>query len=124
MARIKYHYDTETCKYERVKTKTGDIIMNTLGILSLTLGLAVGLLVTYNTYFESPKELLLKNEVKEMEFYYENLRREVDKLNLQLAGMDRRDDNIYRVVLGAEPLEKSIREAGVGGADRYADIKE
>ena len=124
MARIKYYYDTETCKYERVKTKTGDIVMNSLGIFSLTLAMAVGLVVLYSNYFESPKELILKNEVKEMEFYYENLRKEVDKLNVQLAGMNQRDDNIYRVVLGSEPLEKSIREAGVGGTDRYADIKE
>jgi murein DD-endopeptidase MepM/ murein hydrolase activator NlpD len=124
MARIKYHYDTETCKYERVKTKTSDIVINTLGIFSLTLALAIGLLALYNNYFESPKELVLKNEVKEMEFYYENLRKEVDKLHSQLAGIDQRDDNIYRVVLGAEPLEKSIRDAGVGGSDRYADIRE
>jgi hypothetical protein len=36
------------------------------------------------TYFESPKELLLRNEVKEMEFYYENLSAEVEKLQQQL----------------------------------------
>jgi murein DD-endopeptidase MepM/ murein hydrolase activator NlpD len=37
--------------------------------------------------------------------------------------MEKRDDNIYRVVLGAEPIEQAIRTAGIGGADRYADIK-
>jgi SNF family Na+-dependent transporter len=79
MARIKYYYDTETCKYERIKTSTGDIVLNTLGIISLTLAMAVGLLILYSSYFESPKELILKNEVKEMEFYYENLQAEVEK---------------------------------------------
>jgi Membrane proteins related to metalloendopeptidases len=123
MARIKYYYDTETCKYERIKTSTGDFILNTLGFLSLTLALAVGLLMLYSSYFESPKELLLKNEVKEMQFYYNNLQKEVDKLSTILSGMEYRDDNIYRAVLGAEPIEKSIREAGVGGVDRYEEIK-
>jgi len=123
MARIKYYYDTETCKYERIKTSTGDIILNTLGIMSLTVAMAVGLLILYSSYFESPKELLLKNEVKELEFYYENLSAEVEKLQSQLSNMEYRDDNIYRVVLGAEPIDKSIREAGVGGLDRYEDIK-
>jgi hypothetical protein len=33
MARIKYYYDTETCKYERIKTSTGDLILNALGIV-------------------------------------------------------------------------------------------
>jgi murein DD-endopeptidase MepM/ murein hydrolase activator NlpD len=124
MARIKYYYDTETCKYERVKTTTGDIVLNTLGIFSLTIAMAVGLLLLYSNYFESPKELLLKNEVKEMEFYFESAQKEVSNLTKQLADMEHRDDNIYRVVLGAEPIEKSIREAGVGGVDRYSDIKE
>ena len=123
MARIKYYYDTETCKYERVRTSKGDIVLNTLGIISLTLAMAVGLLMLYSSYFESPKELILKNEVKEMEFYYENLQKEVKRLDHILADMEHRDDNIYRAVLGAEPIEKSIREGGVGGADRYEEIK-
>lgn len=124
MAKIKYYYDTETCKYERVRTSTGDIVLNTLGIFSLTLAMAVGLLLLYSNYFESPKELLLRNEVNEMEYYYEGLQEEVDKLKKILAAMEHRDDNIYRVVLGAEPIEKAVREAGIGGADRYADIKD
>lgn len=123
MARIKYYYDTETCKYERIKTKTSDIIFNALGLLSLILALAVGLLILYNSYFESPKELLLKNEVKELEFYYDKLNDEVQNMREILASLEYRDDNIYRQVLGAEPIEKSIRDAGVGGTERYADIK-
>jgi hypothetical protein len=106
-----------------VKTTTGDIILNTLGILSLTLIMAVGLLLGYTAYFESPKELLLKNEVKELEYYYENLNKEVQKFDAILSDMEHRDDNIYRAVLGAEPIDASIRNAGVGGTDRYQDIR-
>jgi murein DD-endopeptidase MepM/ murein hydrolase activator NlpD len=85
--------------------------------------MAVGLLMLYSSYFESPKELILKNEVKELEFYYENLEKEIERMDQVLADMEHRDDNIYRAVLGAEPIEKSIREGGVGGSDRYEDIK-
>ncbi len=122
MAKIKYYYDTEACKYVRVQTKTGDVILNVLGVVSLTMAMAVGLLLLYSNYFESPKELMLKNEVKEMEFYYQDLRQKVENLDKILAEMSYRDDNIYRVVLGSEPIDKSIREAGVGGAERYKDI--
>ncbi|HYG01077.1 MAG TPA: M23 family metallopeptidase [Chryseosolibacter sp.] len=123
MARIKYYYDTETCKYERVRTKKSDVILNALGILSLTVAMAVGLLIMYSNYFESPKELLLKNEVKQLEFYYDKLNKDVELLSKILSNIEQRDDNIYRVVLGAEPIEKSIRDAGIGGSDRYADIR-
>ncbi len=124
MARIKYYYDTETCKYERVRTKTSDIVVNALSIFSGVLVMAFVLLLVLNNYFESPKELILKNEVTELEYYYNNLQQDVKKLNEQLAQMELRDDNIYRVVLGAEPIEQSIRVAGIGGADRYSEIKD
>lgn len=124
MARIKYYYDTETCKYERIRTKKSDIVLNALGIFSLTLIMAGALVILYYNYFESPKELILQNENRELRFYVEELTKEVDKLNGTMASLEHRDDNIYRVVLGAEPIDKSIRDAGVGGVDRYASIRE
>ncbi len=123
MARIKYYYDTETCKYERVRTRKSDIVLNAMGFLSLTVMMAVGLLILYDNYFESPKELILKNEVRELEFYYDKAIKDVEQLSDILNSIEERDDNIYRVVLGAEPIEKSVRDAGIGGADRYADIR-
>jgi murein DD-endopeptidase MepM/ murein hydrolase activator NlpD len=122
--KIKYYYDTETCKYERVRTRTSDIILNALGIFFLTLLMASGIYLMFSTYFESPKELLLKNEVKELEYYYERLNDEVSRMSKTLDGIEHRDDNIYRVVLGAEPIDKAVRNAGIGGAERYADLRE
>lgn len=123
MARIKYYYDTETCKYERVRTTTTDILFNILGILSLTLVLSVGLLFVYSSYFESPKELLLRNELQEMEYYYGNLSKKVDQMDRILGEIAYRDDNIYRSVLGAEPIDSTVRNGGTGGYDRYAEIR-
>lgn len=123
MAKIRYYYDTETCKYERIRTTTGDIILNVLGILLLTLGMAAGLLFIGGNYFESPRELMLRNEVREMEFYYQSLDNELEKIRQQLTNLEYRDDNIYRAVLGAEPIDKSVREGGTGGRDQFEDIR-
>jgi murein DD-endopeptidase MepM/ murein hydrolase activator NlpD len=123
MAKIKYYYDTVTCKYERVRTTTSDIVFNVLGIFSLALVLAVGMVFLIGNYFESPKELVLKNEVRELEFYYENLGKKVDQLAKVVNDIEYRDDNIYRSILGAEPIDKNVRQAGVGGSDRYAEIR-
>jgi murein DD-endopeptidase MepM/ murein hydrolase activator NlpD len=81
-------------------------------------------MILFTNYFESPKELILKNEIKELEYYYDNLSQDVQNMNNILGAIEHRDDNIYRVVLGAEPIDKSIRDAGVGGVDRYKDIRE
>ena len=123
MAKTKYYYDKESCKYIRVRTTASSVILNGLGILSLTLIMAAGIVIMYHNYFESPKEVSLKNELKSMEFYYDELYKKVSDLDKLMTDMAYRDDNIYRVVLGSEPIDKGIREAGVGGADRYEDIK-
>lgn len=124
MARIKYYYDTETCKYERVKTKTSDVVLNALGILSLTVVLAMGIVVVGGNYFPSPKELVLQNQLKEQQYEIDNLNTDVGNLTEILTGIENRDDNIYRAVLGAEPIDKSVRNAGIGGAERYASLRE
>lgn len=124
MAKIRYYYDTETCKYERVKTKKTDIILNILGLLALIAIMASFLVFFYMSYFESPKELMLKNELNELKYYYSQLDQEVETLDKTLKGLEYRDDNIYRVVLGAEPIDKAVRNAGVGGSERYSDIRE
>ena len=65
MARIKYYYDTETCKYERVKTKTSDVVLNALGLIALVLIMASGIGWAFYTNFDSPKEIILKKRKTE-----------------------------------------------------------
>lgn len=124
MARIKYYYDTETCRYERVKVSKWDIFLNLLGFLSVSLILAVGIIIVYNAYFDSPKEAQLKKENKELQFYYEMMEKEVDNVQKVLSSLQERDDEVYRNIMGTEPIPSSIRSAGVGGAERYKNIIE
>lgn len=124
MSRIKYYYDPKTCKYERYVKSKWDITLNVLGFLSLSSIIAVGILLVFNYYFDSPKELILKKENKELRFYYEMLEQEVSKLNTMMADLQERDDNLYRVIFESEPIPSSIRKAGFGGTDRFREIKE
>ena len=123
MAKIKYYYDTETCKYERVKTKTSDVVLNGLGMMALVLIVAAAMVLAADQVLPSPKTVILENKLAEQKFYVTKLDREIENLSEILTELENRDDNIYRAVLGAEPIDKSIREAGVGGSERYADIR-
>ncbi len=124
MARIKYYYDTETCKYERVKVSTWDVTLNFLGFFSVALILAIGILFGYSSYFDSPKEALLKKQNEELNFHYKLMKKEMDNANQMLTALQDRDDNIYRVIFEADPIAQSIRNAGVGGSDRYRHLTE
>ena len=123
MARIKYYYDTETCKYERVKVSTWDVVLNLMGFLSVSLILAIAIVIIYSTYFESPKEAILKKENAELEMHYEILEKNIQDLNQMMVALENRDDNVYRVIFEADPIPNSIRQAGMGGSDRYEALK-
>jgi len=124
MSRIKYYYDPETCKYERYVRSKWDIALNALGFLSLSSMLAIVFILVFYTYFDNPKELLLQKENRELQFYYEFLEQEVVKMNQMLGDLQQRDDNLYRVIFESEPIAPEIRQAGIGGSDRYRDIRE
>ena len=124
MARIKYYYDTETCKYERIRINTSDVVINTLGFLSVAFLFSLLSLPVYNTYFRSDREEAMHKENQELKLYYELANKELQKTTRMLTALRERDDNIYRVIFEAEPIPESVREAGVGGTDRYKEILE
>ncbi len=124
MPKIKYYYDTETCKYERVRTSRWDVFLNVLGFVVLVLVAGICLVIVFDTYFESPKSAKLKKENEELHFYYDMLSKEMDRANQMLTSLQDRDNNVYRTIFEAEPIPQSVRGAGVGGVDRYKEILE
>lgn len=124
MARIKYYYDTETCRYERIKRSKWDIFLNFLGFLFISVVFAIGLLTVSNVYFDSPKEARLKKENEELRLYYDMMEKDLNLINDMLVVLQERDDNIYRVIFEADPIPSTIRQAGIGGTERYKDLLE
>jgi len=124
MARIKYYYDTETCKYERVKVGTWDVVLNLLGFLSVAVVIAIAMVLVHNTYFESPKETVLKKENEELKLYYDILSEEMSNAQEMLSALQKRDDDIYRVINEAEPIPSTVRNGGIGGTERYKQLLE
>ena len=124
MARIKYYYDTETCRYERAKVTKTDIVTNFLGFLSVALVMALVIVIVYNIYFESAEEIQLKKENYELAEHYQVLQGELENVQGVVEALEKRDNNIYRKIYEAEPLPLEIREAGHGGAEMYKKIME
>ena len=124
MSKIKYYYDTETCKYERVKVKKRDVVINALGFLSLAMVLAIGIIVVLSNYFDSPKELALKKENEELKLYYDIMQNQLTSMDDMLKVLQEKDDQVYRTVFEAEPIPETVREAGSGGVLKYRNLLE
>jgi murein DD-endopeptidase MepM/ murein hydrolase activator NlpD len=124
MSKIKYYYDTETCKYERIRVSRWDVFLNVLGFVSLVLVAGVCLIIVFDTYFESPKATRLRKENEELEFYYEMLSKDMERANEMLESLQARDNHVYRTIFEAEPIPLSVRGAGIGGVERYKELLE
>ncbi|KEO72534.1 M23 family metallopeptidase [Anditalea andensis] len=122
MSRIKYYYDPKSCKYERYTRSTWDVTISILGLISLSSIMAIAGVMIFHHYFDSPKELSLKNENKELMLYYKLLEEEVNTIDEMVADLQERDDNLYRVIFESEPIPSTVRKAGFGGNERYKNI--
>ena len=122
MAEHKYRFNPSTLNFERIRLSAWQKTRR--AVLLLLPGLAVGLLGIFLVYqfVDSPKEALLRRENKQLLVQYELLNKQLGELEGVLADVRRRDDNIYRVILEADPVPESMRQAGVGGINRYRDL--
>jgi len=122
MSKHKYYYNPDTCRYEKIKKSKKDIFLR-LSIYSLTVLFSSFILINiYDTYFESPKIITLKKENQELQTHYEILNKEINVAYKMLDNLEERDDNVYRIIFEAEPIPSTIRQAGIGGINRYKEL--
>ncbi len=117
-----YKFDPATLSYKRVVLSLGQRIFRFLPHLSVIVIGAIILTWLIGTVFSSPWERKLQRENDFLVLQYEILSEEMDKMKIVLTDMEDRDDNIYRAVFNAEPLPKSKRSAGYGGANLYEKL--
>lgn len=89
------------------------------GIISFTLIIAFLLHVLIFSFIDTPKERVLKREIKQYEIQFNMISSRLNTVENVLSELEYRDDNIYRVIFEADPIPLSIREAGYGGIDKY-----
>lgn len=117
--KVKYYFNTNTLRYEKIEKSWKKIILQFFGLVSAGLVLGVVFLMLAYKFIDSPKEKLLRYEIEGLKQNYADVLNKAKENQEVLTELQKRDDNVYRVVFGAEPISKNIREAGVGGSDKY-----
>mgnify|MGYP005844887563 CR=1 FL=1 len=123
MSKIKYRFNTKSLTYERVKLTPREIILRVLSYLATGLVFSTVVIVLAYRFLDSPKEKQLLRENENLKIQYDILNKRVDLLADVLEDLQQRDDNIYRVILEAEPIADDIRKAGFGGVNRYKKLE-
>jgi murein DD-endopeptidase MepM/ murein hydrolase activator NlpD len=122
MAMYKYKYNPHTVKYEKVKLTWKDKLLRILTYFAATLVLALLYNLLFSTFFDTPREKELMRENNQLELQYEILNKKFDLVENTLEDLQRRDNNIYRVIFETDPIPSSVRQAGFGGAERYEKL--
>lgn len=110
MKKIKYYYNTQTLRYEKLVTPLRVKLLRVFGFIASAIVTAFIIVAIAYRYLDSPKEKELKRQVSEMEEKYKDLYAATMELQQRVAQVENRDNNIYRTVFEASPVPDSVRE--------------
>lgn len=121
-AKKKYKINPETLAMEQVEHGFRYWIRQT-GIYILA-GIVIGILFLYLflTFIPSPREKQLLREKASLESQLEVLNIQVDQMQVVMTDLQQRDDNLYRVLFGAEPIPLNVRQGAQRKIDYYEQI--
>lgn len=123
MAKVKYRYNPHTLSYDKIKLTWKQKLSRAFYFIGASMVFGVTIYAVTYTFIDSPKEKKLKIRNAELLGQYELLNKKLEKLTVVLDDIQRRDDNIYRVIFEAEPIPTEIRKAGIGGVNRYEELE-
>jgi len=122
MAKVKYYYDTKTLSYKRIERSVANKLKNFFYFLIASALAGLAIVIIFLQFFDSPKEKILNREISQLSNQYKIIEDKLEKVEIVLDDLQERDDNIYRLIFEADPIPKSIREAGYGGVNRYQEL--
>src|ERR1700733_6231573 len=109
MKKIKYFYNTNSLRYEKLEPPLRVTLLRVLGFLSASIVTALILVALAYKYFPSANEkrLMARNETLNDNYYV--LSDKVQKLQEQMGELEKRDNNVYRAIFEAAPIPDSAR---------------
>ena len=123
MAKAKYKFNPESLSYSRIESTFRQKILKVIGYSLIFIVISIVGVVVYSFLFDSPEVKGLKRQNTELMVNIELFNKQLDKISMTLQDMQQRDDNLYRTIFEAEPINSSVREAGFGGSDRYDELQ-
>lgn len=124
MRKVYYIYNPKTRTYDRIYPTVRQRALSILRRLFVGMGLGAGSFLILLFIFGSPSEKELRIENARLLAQYNVLSHRLDEALGVMQDIQQRDDNLYRVVLQADPISDAIRKAGYGGTNRYEQLRD
>ena len=105
----RYRINPETLELERVEYDLIYWLRRSGRYLFGGISLGVLFFFGFFYFFPSPREASLIQQNKNLTAQLQLMDRQVDQMQVVMSDMSQRDDNLYRAILGAEPIPMSSR---------------
>ncbi|HLF45035.1 MAG TPA: M23 family metallopeptidase [Chitinophagaceae bacterium] len=109
MKKIKYYYNTHSLRYEKLETPLRVKLMQIFGFIAAALVTAMLISFFAFRFIGSPNEKFLKLENERMKDRYQELNKKLNEIQLQVAELENRDNEVYRSIFEADPIPDSAR---------------
>ncbi|HBS88566.1 MAG: hypothetical protein A2W91_18170 [Bacteroidetes bacterium GWF2_38_335] len=124
MAKGKYRFNPETLSYDKIqkslKTYLIAMIPSAISVLFTSLFLYF---VVFDYLLESPSQRQLRKQNEQITAAYNEMKKELDRMDKVLDDFAKRDDNLYRLTFNEEPIPARLRNQGVGGSKDYTEYE-
>ena len=123
MKKIKYYYNTNTLRYEKLETPLRLKLLRVFGFIAAAL--VTALLISYLAFrfIGSPGEKLLRIENERMKDRYKDLTAQLGSLQAQMRELEKRDNDVYRTIFEADPIPDSARAKDLEKQIEFATIE-
>ena len=123
MPKAKYKFNPDTLNYEQVEINLKALFSKIVLFFVISLIFSAFMSFIFLEFLDSPKAQSMQRENNRLLTQYRVMDKKLQGIQKVLSDLQQRDDNLYRVVFDADPIPNSIRKAGFGGADKYAQLE-
>ena len=122
MKKIKYYYNTNTLRYEKLETPLRVKLLRIFGFIAAAFVTAALISYVAFQFIGSPKEKILQRQNENLRDKYEVLEDELASIRQQMEELEKRDNNVYRSIFEANPIPDSARAKELAIQEEIASV--
>ena len=123
MKKIKYYYNANTLRYEKLETPLRVQLLRIFGFIAAALVRASLISYAAFQFIGSPKEKQLALQNKALKENYRDLEDTLESVQQQMKELEKRDNDVYRAIFEANPIPDSARAKELESKQEIAKVE-
>jgi murein DD-endopeptidase MepM/ murein hydrolase activator NlpD len=123
MKKIKYYYNTNSLRYEKLETPLRVKLLRVFGFIAAAFVTAAIISFFAFRFVGSPNEKLMQMENERLQDKYTELNDRLKAAQQQVSELVKRDNEVYRAIFEANPIPDSARARALAQQEEVARVE-